>query len=520
MAMRNVQGAVQKLLNKQVPLPQIINRQSLLQANSQKLSTRLSQILFANIFFEGVDVEKDDHEIKDGVDENLEPSELEFLTDLYSKSMDNAGDKMHADGAVLPDIPEDRNAALSVEETIIEELKMQLNSLPLTKEQLQVGEFLIESMNSQGFLEDPDEHIEYLFRDSGIPKETSEQTLRLLKTTLEPRGILSRGVQESLLIQADELPDTVAKFTLVRIIRDRFQDLLNRDFDALRRSFHLNNYDLLDETQILFRKLNPVPIPVVEGAISQREKHDVDLVVTKENGRYRAILTDKSNPSIRISAHYMKTLATLQKQKEKGIKVDEVFDYLRNDWNMIEDARKWLVERREALEGVVSYVLNQQAQFLKDFDSDSLEPLLIKDIAPVFNLSPSTLSRIASEKVIQTDTGRVINLKMLFTQGFRTEAGHRASVSEIKDQVKEILKNEDRNHPKTYIELEQDLRTLGYVVGASTVRKLCDNWGIAESKIRRMQYLNQTNEHSSTHNLAFGGDASIDQNLPRKGIRM
>ena len=60
-------------------------------------------------------------------------------------------------------------------------------------------------------------------------------------------------------------------------------------------------------------------------------------------------------------------------------------------------------------------IIEYQRKFFEDGEENDLKPMILKDIAEIIKMDISTVSRIVSSKVVQTDFG-VFPLKYFFSE--------------------------------------------------------------------------------------------------------
>lgn len=478
--MKNFQSINQKQGLRQLPLDKIIQFQKLLKANVQDLSMIVTSRLKNNIFFDGL--ADDPFESMESLSDVAQEHNNDYKEDLY-----DMGYKMQGDGRVLNEVPDDRKRYMATEESLMEELTNQLSTLQLSLEQKEIALFFIQSIDPNGFLSNQFNTVDFLINNSNHRGELVKSTLEYLKSRIEPAGVFAESIKESMQIQADRLPQSTVKMTLVKLLDHRYEDLIEKNLDGLKSYLHIDNYEVLSDVYQALGTFQPIPLQGGNVGNTFKTRKEPDFIVKEVNGSYVVKSTEKNIPEISVNEHYSKTLATLHLEKRFQ---DPEYTFLRDQRHHINEVKVMLKERQAILEKVVSYVLNTQSSFLENQDNEKIVPLLLKDTAEKFNLSPSTISRIASDKLVQTEEGQVIKLSEMFSLGVRTEAGMRSSIGEIKDKIRELIRTEDHNKPKTYLEIEKDLKGFGFIISSTNVRKMCDDMKIPESRHRKVDYHN------------------------------
>ena len=131
----------------------------------------------------------------------------------------------------------------------------------------------------------------------------------------------------------------------------------------------------------------------------------------------------------------------------------------------------------------MSAIVAYQREFFLQGDSSFLKPMVLKDIADRTGHDVSTISRVCSNKYVQTPFG-TFALKYLFSEAIAKQDGGEISTREIKDKVREIITNEDKTHPITDDELVEILHHNGYAIARRTVAKYREQLGIPVARLR------------------------------------
>ena len=110
--------------------------------------------------------------------------------------------------------------------------------------------------------------------------------------------------------------------------------------------------------------------------------------------------------------------------------------------------------------------------------------MILKDIAQIINMDISTVSRVASSKTVQTDFG-VFPLKYFFSEGIATNTGEEVSSREVKQIIKDLIGQEDKNKPFSDDKLEDLLKAKGYNIARRTVAKYREQLNIPVARLRK-----------------------------------
>ncbi|MFN6196939.1 MAG: RNA polymerase sigma-54 factor, partial [Planctomycetota bacterium] len=104
-------------------------------------------------------------------------------------------------------------------------------------------------------------------------------------------------------------------------------------------------------------------------------------------------------------------------------------------------------------------VVRRQEGFLRH-GVQHLKPMKMQDIADAVRVHISTVSRATSGKYIQTPQG-VFDMKRFFSSGTMSDAGDMVSQQAVKDTLKQIVDNEDKDNPLSDDQLVEELGKRG-----------------------------------------------------------
>ena len=110
--------------------------------------------------------------------------------------------------------------------------------------------------------------------------------------------------------------------------------------------------------------------------------------------------------------------------------------------------------------------------------------MILKDIAEIIKMDISTVSRIVSSKVAQTDFG-VLPLKYFFSESTIKKGDEIVSSRVVKNYLKKIINQEDKKSPLSDDQIEKILQDEGYQVARRTVAKYREQLNIPVARLRR-----------------------------------
>lgn len=353
-------------------------------------------------------------------------------------------------------------------ETLTDHLLSQLHMTNLDEKEMLVGEYIIWNINSAGYLTTD---VNSIAEALDVDPETVEKVLGVIQH-FDPPGIGARNLQECLLVQLLEREDRDE--LAVEIIRDHFDDFVNRRFEKLAKKLGVP-LERIAEVLEEVRKLNPKP---GEGYVTYENQYIIpDLTVEEEDGEFKITLNDWNIPHLRINNRYRQLLMDKSKTSK------EARDYIRK---RLESAR-WLInsihQRRATILRVMEAIINRQREFFEK-GPDHLKPMVLKDIADDIGMDISTVSRVTNGKYVQTDWG-IYELKHFFSEGLRSDTGEDVSNKMIKEKIRRIIENENKQKPLSDQEIADLLKREGLNVARRTVAKYREQMNIPVARLRR-----------------------------------
>jgi RNA polymerase sigma-54 factor len=341
------------------------------------------------------------------------------------------------------------------------------------------GEAIINYIDAEGYFRTD---VEQVIKESKAPLTIPDlqEALRLVQT-LEPSGIGARNLRECLLLQLAALendPDAADghDFELERsLITEHLKDLemnrypqiskkLGRPMDELKAAVHR------------LSRLRPYPGKEVGGEDSPSITPDAIIWYDEENDRYEIEMANDPAPNLFISGMYRKML------KNRGCD-KKTREFLANN---VRNAR-WLIEsieqRKSTITRVIRAVVDAQREFF-DKGPEFLRPLPMILVADQLGIHVATVSRAVSEKWIQSPRG-VFPLRRFFSGGTQSAEGEEMSWDAVKEKLKAIIENEDKQNPLNDDDIVAKLKEQGIDLARRTVAKYRKILNIATARQRR-----------------------------------
>jgi len=369
----------------------------------------------------------------------------------------------------------DRTVSLS------DHLTRQLNVISLTAMQDAIARAIIDGINSDGILENSSEEIAAsLLPEISAPLSEIESVVKTVQD-LEPPGICARNLQECLLIQLRLLPrDAQAKGLAIRILTSHFEVLASQDYKRLSRILELPVKDVLEAIELV-RSLNPRPGSIIDSAPTEYVKPDV--IVSKDEGRWRVRINPEFAPGIRISPVYA--------QSSKDSKKFRSNDYVREN---LKHAKLFLqsVERRNStLASVCNCIVEHQKEFLQH-GLPAFKPLNMAEIASDLSIHVSTVSRVTTHKHVLTPQG-LFPLKYFFSKAIPIRDNEPLANKVVQELIRNAIDSEAKQRPLSDKLIAQLLESDGIQLARRTVTKYRKIMAIPTSNERKKRYRNVGN---------------------------
>ena len=466
------QRQIQKL--QQTLSPQQIQMIKLLELPTMQLEQRVKQEIEENIVLEEEENASDDEEAqKISVDDYIRDDD----TPSYKSRINNFS-------------KDDKQRPVNITEgrSMQEYLAEQLRYRNLSDRDMRIAEFLVGSINEDGYLRrDLDSISDDIAFSLGIevaPDEL-ERVLGIIHQ-LEPAGIGARNLQECLLLQMRlRRMDSPAKRLARKIVTSYFEEFVKKHYEKLMSRLGVGEEEFRDAIEEI-RHLSPKPGNLYsEGGMDTTPYIIPDFRIDYHDGQFELSLNSYNIPEVKINRRYMEMIRDMVTSNGTvAEKNREAIQFVKSKI----DSAKWFIsaikQRHDTLMRTMQEILNFQKEYFKDGDKSKLRPMILKDIADRTGLDVSTISRVVNSKYAQTHFG-IILLKSLFSEAMQTESGEIVSSYEIKNLLQTCIDEEDKRHPLTDETLMNILNAKGYCIARRTVAKYREMLDIPVARLRK-----------------------------------
>ena len=332
------------------------------------------------------------------------------------------------------------------EKTLYESLLEQIENSNLfpTQKSKSIAFEIIEDINNEGFFEGDEREIaKRLNVDVDKVKKVRERFMYL-----NPAGVGAKDLKESMLFQLQniEIADNIYK-----LAKEMIKHLENID--------NFTDEDGYKEALKVIKQLKLIP------AVEYIKDEEIipEIIILNIDGELEIRINDEHYPEVNIKEPGNKNRFSKEKFKEARNIVDA------------------LEMRKATLKKIALMIVELQYEF---FQGGVIKPMKIKDLADELEYAPSTISRAIANKYLLCDRG-IIPLKNFFSTALDEET----SSNQIKEEIKELIKNEDKNKPLSddkLTELINEKYNLNLV--RRTISKYRDHLKIPTSRERKRMY--------------------------------
>lgn len=357
---------------------------------------------------------------------------------------------------------------LTKKSTLTDHLMWQLNLSRVDDRIRNVASEVIGNLDGDGFFKATLEEVAEAC-DSDL--ETAQKALKLVQD-FDPPGIATPDLRQCLLRQAENLG--MGETIVGTILRDHIHDLENRKYPAMAKALGVSLDEVFEAARII-SNLDPRP-----GR--QYNQEDVqyitpDIFVYKINDEFIVVLNDEGLPNLRINSFYRNAMTNDSLVDEKA--GEYIQEKLRS--------AVWLIKSIHQRQRTIYKVTKSIVKFQHDFFEkgiDYLKPLVLRDVAEDIEMHESTISRVTTNKYVQTPQG-LFELKYFFNSGIHTTGGESIASESVKSRIREIVSSENPKKPFSDQKIVDLLKKDDINIARRTVTKYREMLGIGSSTERK-----------------------------------
>jgi RNA polymerase sigma-54 factor len=473
-----------KLSQQLVMTPQLQQAIKLLQLSRAELVDVVTEELAENPLLEEGQDQNDDQELEaiqvageevndsvEAVPEQELKGESEGMEDIdWSSYLEgyNIGNTATRDNYEDQEDRPSYESLLTKKESLYDHLMWQLGLSNFAEEDKLVSAEIIGNLDEAGYLCATPEEIAATLE---IEEEIVAGVLVKVQK-FDPAGVACRNLQECLLLQLERLDqgETLA----ATILRDCIAELEGRKYPLIAKKLKVSLDDVLGAAKLI-SCLDPRP-----GRIYNTEDaHYIspDIYVQKIGDEYVVTQNDEGLPNLRINAFYRSAL-TDSKSVDK-----QAGEYIHEKMRSAVWLIKSIHQRQRTIYKVTKSIVKFQREFF-DNGIDHLKPLVLRDVAEDIEMHESTVSRVTTNKYVQTPQG-LFELKFFFNSGINTQGGDAVASESVKNRIKDLIAGEDPKKPYSDQKIVTLLKDKKITIARRTVTKYREMLGIGSSTERK-----------------------------------
>lgn len=344
----------------------------------------------------------------------------------------------------------------------------QLNMSNVDEKQKEIGVHIIGNLDEDGYLDIP---LEEISQATGHPFEKVLETLQLIQN-FDPVGVAARDLQECLLIQTRFL--NLGGTIVEKMILDHLKALEEKKYDKIASSLSLPIQDVISAVSLI-QGLDPRP-----GRVYSNDETiyiTPDIYVLKVGDDYEIVQNEDGLPKLRINGYYKRIL------QNKSPLSEDTKAYIQEKLRSAAWLIKSIHQRQRTLFRVTESIVRFQREFL-DKGITHLKPLVLRNVAEDIEMHESTVSRVTTNKYVYTPQG-LFELKFFFNSSISRLDGEALASESVKEQIRKVIKNEDKAKPYSDKEIEKMMKRLNINIARRTVAKYRESMGILPSRKRK-----------------------------------
>jgi RNA polymerase sigma-54 factor len=365
-------------------------------------------------------------------------------------------------------------AVVAGRETLRDYLRTQWISEASGKE-AEVGRFLIDCLNEDGYLTEPLIEIAERFRMS-VP-QIEDVLVRVQE--LDPPGVAARTLRECLLIQCSRFEGGGRVRDLARrILLEAWEHLADRRLGLIAAQRGVQPETVEEAAAWIRGNLAPCPgrayraswnglAPVDEPEVAP------DVVIRVGENGFIVEIVESSRLRLGVDPEYGRIHKALGRRKGDW---KPEWDHVRRsvgDARLLMDA---ILQRRRTLHKVMTAIAGAQTDFLLDGPA-RLKPLMQKTIAQSVGVHESTVCRALADKLIRIPSGETIPSTRFFDGS-----------APVKEVLQSIVAREDPAKPLSDARLAALLTEAGHPIARRTVAKYRDSLRIPAVEHRNVAH--------------------------------
>jgi RNA polymerase sigma-54 factor len=352
----------------------------------------------------------------------------------------------------------------SLEEYLMEQLRFVKHTHKLSEEEFKTAQYLIGNLDSKGYLTVSLEEIAVNLK---LQLEKVARALQIVQQ-LDPLGVGARDLAECLKLQFPLLPHCPPKMEL---LLNHLDFLASGYYKKISLELNISVQEVKAMAELL-KLLDPKPGSHFDS--NTRTKYIIpDAVIKKIDNEYYVLVNESNVPKLYINEKYRRAL---REQKDQKF-TEFITEKIQAGLNLI----KCIENRRRTIHDVLKKVIEKQKEFL-DQGVSALKPLTMREVAEELGIHESTVSRVSSNKYIETPRG-VFPIKCFFVSSI--DGKSEITAEKVKEELKKVIAEEDPDKPYSDQMLVSIFAESGIEIARRTIAKYRKELGIPSSHLRK-----------------------------------
>lgn len=451
--------------------PQLQQAIRLLQLPTLELQAQIQQALESNVMLEAVEDFEGTATLEILTDNNRnegEPSDDEPVVEIGDEWTEPTAAESEAPWAGSGDNVQDFEDEAG--QSLQDHLTWQLGLAHLPENAMTIGRALIDAINDDGYLTESLQAIAETVAPEIRASEAEVESVLAIIQQFDPAGVGARTVGECIELQLRQLDPATPGLDAALVLAHQHLELVaEQQFALLQQQMHCSGEEL-DVALALVRHCHPRPGSTIQPAHTEFVVPDV--YARRSPQGWIVELNPASIPRVRLNESYAGMLTRAADHAVLRTQLQEARWLLRS-----------LEIRNDTMLRVARSIVERQSAFL-DRGEESMQPMILRDVAEAVQLHESTVSRVTTGKYLHTPRG-VFEFRYFFSSQVPGDDGAGVSSTAIRAKIRKLIAQEPPGRPLSDSRIAELLSTDGVQVARRTVAKYREALGIPPSSERR-----------------------------------
>ncbi len=307
---------------------------------------------------------------------------------------------------------------------------------------------------------------------TGVDMDSVEGAVMIVQS-LDPISCGGRSLAEILVVQArQQWPEDPF---VEQLIIEHLGDFESRNYQGIARAMDLHLEDVHEYHKML-QTLEPWPGRPFADLGNNYITPDIE--VAKKGDEWVILQNEDGLPRLRVSNYYKKVLLGGGSKEDKK--------YIKDKLDSADFLIKSIYKRQRTIYRVMEAILRRQRDFF-DHGAERLLPMVLRDVADEIGVHESTVSRVTTNKYVQTPHG-IFELKYFFNAGITRTGGEDLAAQAVKIKIKKLIAEENPKKPLSDSALVKLLAKDDIKIARRTVAKYREQLGILSSSKRKQMF--------------------------------